>query len=274
LDVKEKGPEQCRAKPKGRNAVNVDVDVNINKRLQGSQEEGEEVMRISEIYPSIDGEANYWGPGGFTIFVRFAGCHFNCWYCDTRYAIPMDSGTEMPMDKIFKVIDSYKIKKVTITGGEPLLQRNIVTFVSILLKNGYRVSIETSGSKMRGFEDHENLSMVYDYKTIYADQMIIEPDGLTERDVIKFVIGTLDHYLIVKKYVIERCKNTKARLYFSPVFGRTEVSAMISDMMEDELFKYGVGVNVQIHKIIWPDCIEYPKEEASENIEKILSETE
>lgn len=230
-------------------------------------------MRVSEVYPSIDGEVNYWGPGGFTVFVRFAGCNLNCWYCDTRYAIPMYSGTEMPMHKIFKVIDKYKIKKVTITGGEPLLQRDITTFVNILLNNGYRVSIETSGSKLRGFDNHPNLSMVYDYKTIYADQMIIEPNDLTERDVIKFVIGTLDQYLIAKKYVIERCQNTKARLYFSPVFGKTDGSAMVRDMIKDELFKYGVGVNVQIHKIIWPDCIEYPKEEASKNIKKILAET-
>lgn len=246
----------------------------MKERKNLGDQEGEGKMRISEIYPSIDGEANYWGPGCFTVFVRFAGCNLNCWYCDTKYAIPMDSGVEMPMHKIFKVIDKYKIKKVTITGGEPLLQRDIVMFVNILLNNGYKVSIETSGSKVRGFENHENLSIIYDYKTIYADQMIFDPGTLTERDVIKFVIGTLDQYLIAEKFVLTRCKNTKAKMYFSPVFGKTNCSEMIEAMMRDELFKYNVGVNIQIHKLVWPDLIEYPKDKASENIAKILSDKE
>ena len=80
-------------------------------------------MKLSEIFTSIEGEGILFGTK--TMFVRLAGCPFKCHWCDTPYALSMDSGIEYSVEKVKDIIlkslqpNTYKIN---FTGGEPLVQ--------------------------------------------------------------------------------------------------------------------------------------------------------
>src|SRR5690606_3811722 len=94
-----------------------------------------------EIFHSIQGESSLVGYP--TTFVRTSGCHLRCTYCDTTYAY--NEGQMMTLEEILQIVRSHGAHHVCVTGGEPLLQKNIYSLMRQLCDEGYRVSIETSG---------------------------------------------------------------------------------------------------------------------------------
>ena len=101
-------------------------------------------MRITEIFYSIQGESSY--AGRPCVFVRTTGCNLRCVWCDTEYAF--DGGREMSVDAVFDEIErlGHGCRLVELTGGEPLLQRDIDDLARRLVSAGYTVLCETSGS--------------------------------------------------------------------------------------------------------------------------------
>jgi 7-carboxy-7-deazaguanine synthase len=91
--------------------------------------------RVSEIFTSIEGEGIFVGKK--TLFIRFSGCHLKCRWCDTKYALPLDSGTEYQIDEIEDLIIRELqpfTYKVNFTGGEPLLQTDAVIKLADFIK--------------------------------------------------------------------------------------------------------------------------------------------
>ena len=90
-------------------------------------------VRLFEVFTSVEGEGILYGTK--TLFVRLAGCPFNCFYCDTKESLPLDSGIEYSIDDANKLINK-KLKnqtyKVNFTGGDPLIQHEAV---ALLAKN-------------------------------------------------------------------------------------------------------------------------------------------
>jgi len=85
-------------------------------------------VRLYEIFTSIEGEGLLYGTK--TLFVRLAGCPFKCFYCDTKGAIPMNSGQQYELDEAKKMIERSLEKntyKVNFTGGDPLAQSEAVS---------------------------------------------------------------------------------------------------------------------------------------------------
>ena len=85
-------------------------------------------VRLYEIFTSIEGEGLLYGTK--TLFVRLAGCPFKCFYCDTKDAIPMNSGQQYELDEAKKMIERSLEKntyKVNFTGGDPLAQSEAVS---------------------------------------------------------------------------------------------------------------------------------------------------
>ena len=83
--------------------------------------------RISEVFTSLEGEGVLFGTK--TLFVRLAGCPFSCFYCDTDYALPMDSGTEYGLEEACRMVGRSlepNTFKVNFTGGDPLMQPEAV----------------------------------------------------------------------------------------------------------------------------------------------------
>lgn len=91
--------------------------------------------RVSEIFTSIEGEGIFVGKK--TLFIRFSGCHLKCRWCDTKYALPLDSGTDYQIDEIKDLIIKELrpfTYKVNFTGGEPLLQTEAVIELADFIK--------------------------------------------------------------------------------------------------------------------------------------------
>jgi 7-carboxy-7-deazaguanine synthase len=91
--------------------------------------------RVSEIFTSIEGEGIFVGKK--TLFIRLSGCHLKCRWCDTKYALPLDSGTDYQIDEIkdliIKELQPFTYK-VNFTGGEPLLQIEAVIELADFIK--------------------------------------------------------------------------------------------------------------------------------------------
>jgi len=99
-------------------------------------------MRITEIYASIQGETQYAGLP--CTLVRTTGCDLRCSYCDSAFAF--HGGREMTPEAILAEVSALGAPLVLLTGGEPMLQREIARLAQLLLDAGHRVMIETSGA--------------------------------------------------------------------------------------------------------------------------------
>src|SRR5512137_2739419 len=98
-------------------------------------------LRINEIFFSLQGETCRVGLP--TVFVRLTGCPLRCSYCDTTYAF--SGGQTMTLDAIMAEVARHNAQYVTVTGGEPLAQKNCLPLLRTLCDAGYQVSLETSG---------------------------------------------------------------------------------------------------------------------------------
>ena len=78
------------------------------------------LLRISEIFHSLQGETSRVGLP--TVFIRLTGCPLRCVYCDTAYAFT--GGKNMSLEDILQQVAEYAPGYVTVTGGEPLAQKN------------------------------------------------------------------------------------------------------------------------------------------------------
>lgn len=211
--------------------------------------------KIAEIFSSINGEGTHAGQLAF--FIRFKGCNLNCSYCDTKWAnVPDAKYTEMTADEILSEVKKSGIKNVTVTGGEPLIQPNIIPLLKMLCSDGRYVEIETNGSsdvsevlKIKG----ERPALTMDYKLPSSgmeNHMHTENFAVLEKkDTVKFVSGSradLERTLeIIREYgLIGKCA-----VYISPVFGKIEPAEIVDFMLENKL--NGVNVQLQMHKFIW-----------------------
>ena len=206
-------------------------------------------VSINEIFYSIQGEAK--NSGKPTIFIRTAGCPFRCSYCDTEYAFT--EGNKFKISNIISKIKSYKTNYVTVTGGEPLAQKNIIILLSALLNNSYNVSIETSG--LLDISDIPNdIEIVMDIKTPSSneDSKNIKNNLsiIKKTDVIKFVIGNREDYEWSKDILIKNSLTHFKNIYFSPVHDVLNLSDLADWILSDNL---NVTLQLQLHKYIWGD---------------------
>ncbi len=100
-------------------------------------------MQVSEIFYSIQGEGV--NVGKPSIFLRLAGCHLRCSWCDSKFTWDFKSGKKMETEKIIKELKKFPCKNLVITGGEPLIQQNALKELLEKLE-GYYIEMETSGS--------------------------------------------------------------------------------------------------------------------------------
>ena len=204
---------------------------------------------INEIFSSIEGETSYQGIP--MLFIRFTGCNLRCKYCDTTYAY--EDGEIFTLEKLLEIVDKSPFEYVHITGGEPLIQKDI----RILLKKikNKKILIETNGSvDIRSFQS-ANTVLIVDMKTPGSGEekknFYQNLDFLRRKDELKFVITDKNDYvwaknLIEKKNLVE--KGFVVNL--SPAVPMLKPSDLAEWIVEDGL---GVRFNLQIHKFIWGD---------------------
>ena len=102
--------------------------------------------KLSEIFTSIEGEGILFGTK--TMFVRLAGCPFKCHWCDTPYALPMDSGIDYPIEEVKEIISNSlqpNTYKINFTGGEPLVQYEaVIELAKFVRQKGLRLNMEST----------------------------------------------------------------------------------------------------------------------------------
>ena len=117
-------------------------------------------LKVFEIFYSLQGESSRVGLP--TIFIRLSGCPMRCHYCDTAYAF--QGGSIMAMDDIMSFIKKYDTRYVTVTGGEPLAQKEVLNLLKNLANNDYEVSLETGGG-LSIKEVDPRIKIILDIKT-------------------------------------------------------------------------------------------------------------
>ncbi|MCJ7570988.1 MAG: radical SAM protein [Candidatus Thermoplasmatota archaeon] len=205
-------------------------------------------MKINEIFYSIQGEGKWTGLPN--IFIRTTGCNLRCSYCDTKYAY--EKGIEKTIQEITKEIKKYKCKKICITGGEPLQQKDIIELINHLIDLTYNILVETNGSlKIDSLKDKKNLIISLDIKTpsskMHEKMFLQNINLLRKKDQIKFIIKNKKDYNYAKK-IIQKYK-PKCDIFFQPVW-KTNSEKLAKWILEDNL---KVKLGLQIHKIIWGD---------------------
>lgn len=144
-------------------------------------------LRINEVFHSIQGESTWSGLP--CVFIRLAGCHLRCRYCDTEYAFK--EGAFRTVDELVEEAVAYGTSLVEITGGEPLLQPRVHDLIRRLCDEGRTVLIETSGACDIAPCDPRSI-LVLDLKTPGSGEcernLLGNLDRLRPRDEVKFVI--------------------------------------------------------------------------------------
>ena len=206
-----------------------------------------DTLIINEIFYSIQGETSRSGLP--TTFVRLTGCPLRCSYCDTEYAFK--NGSKMSFDEISSAIKKNDSMYVTVTGGEPLAQKNVIEFLRYLCDMNYSVSIETSNAYEISTID-SRVSVILDVKTPASHEsdknMISNYKKLKPIDEIKFVICNLDDFNWARDYILLHNLDTLCPILFSPSYNDMPISELA-----DLILKYSVNVRLQaqLHKTIW-----------------------
>ncbi|NTU43010.1 MAG: radical SAM protein [Nitrospirales bacterium] len=203
-------------------------------------------MKVCEIFASIQGESSYAGLP--CVFVRITGCNLRCPYCDTTYAF--EQGTEISEEEIIGKVDAYGLKVVELTGGEPLLQREVPHLITSLLDRGYTVLVETNGSIGIGKIDKRAV-IIMDIKTpesgFFQDMDLSNLDHLKPTDELKFVLTGREDYDWAKEFIREHELTERCTVLFSPIHGPLPPEELSKWIVEDRL---PVRLNLQIHKYI------------------------
>jgi 7-carboxy-7-deazaguanine synthase len=239
-----------------------------------------DTLVVNEIYLSLQGESTFAGLP--CIFVRLAACNLRCSYCDTAYAFT--GGEKMTLEQIrleahrlaapFKSIPirtpRFALPLIELTGGEPLLQKNVLPLMKRLCDDGFTVLLETSGA--------QDISQV-DSRVRRIMDLKCPASGEAERnrweniahlratDELKFVIGTREDYEWSKRQMAAHGLDSICPMLFSWVHplssaqhdkslknvpaGQTPISRreLAEQILADAL---PVRFQLQAHKIIWP----------------------
>ncbi len=204
-------------------------------------------LKIYEIFYSLQGESSRIGLP--TVFIRLTGCPMRCSYCDTAYAF--SGGGNMSVEDIMAKVADYDTKYVTVTGGEPLAQKECHQLLKALCDAGYSVSLETGGGIDIAHVD-KRVSVIMDIKTPDSNEVSnmrwSNLDHLQSKDEIKFVICGRSDYEWAKTKVKELELQKRCPIIFSPSYSELKSTDLAAWVLADQL---PVRVQVQLHKILW-----------------------
>lgn len=227
------------------------MEATKEKPTTPSQDRGRR-LRITEIFHSIQGESSQAGRPSY--FVRLTGCNLRCTWCDSEYTF--QGGEWMTFEEIFAKLDAFpECGLVEVTGGEPMLQSNVTTFMQECLERGLEVMIETGGSltleevpvevrkivdlKAPGSGEHE--------KNLWENLALLKP-----WDEIKVVIADFTDFEWARDACARESLFEKHTVHFSPVFGKLHPRLLAEWILAEGI---PARLQLQAHKFVWhPDA--------------------
>lgn len=204
-------------------------------------------LKVYEIFFSLQGETSRSGLP--TAFVRLSGCPLRCGYCDTAYAF--QGGDMLELAEILRRVEATGTHYVTVTGGEPLAQKDCLPLLKMLCDAGYDVSLETGGSlDISGVDSR--VSVILDIKTPGSGEtsknLWANLERLKPADEVKFVLCGREDYDWTKQVLAEHAIADKCPVLFSPVHGKVEPRQLAEWILADKL---PVRFQLQLHKLLW-----------------------
>jgi len=203
-------------------------------------------MRVFEIFFSLQGEGTRVGLP--CVFVRFTGCDLRCVYCDTTYAF--QGGRELSRAEVLAEVARFPCKLVLLTGGEPLLQRELPVLARDLLERGYEVTVETHGQRPLEALPPEVVRIV-DVKTPGSGEVTTDfryLEQLGRRDEVKFVVCSEADWRWSLEVIRRHRLEGRVALLVSPVHGAVEPRDLARWMLESGV---DARLNLQLHKYVW-----------------------
>ncbi len=206
-------------------------------------------MLVTEIFHSLQGESTRVGRP--CVFIRFTGCDLRCRWCDTAYAFT--GGTQMSRPEILAALEAWPTRYVTLTGGEPLLQKELPELARDLLDRGYEVAVETHGQRPWD-RLPAGVIKVVDVKPPGSgepatSEHLARLETLGPADELKFVIASAEDFAwSVEVIRARRLEGRVAALLFSPVFGAVEPRDLARWLLESGI---EARLQLQLHKLLW-----------------------
>ncbi|HXN80935.1 MAG TPA: radical SAM protein, partial [Myxococcales bacterium] len=182
------------------------------------------------------------------VFVRFTGCDLRCQYCDTEYSFY--GGKQMTRAEILAEVAKHPAKFVCLTGGEPVLQKELPELAQELLDRGYEVSLETHGQRPLD-RIPPGVKKIVDLKTPGSEEphtAFRELERLQPGDELKVVVCSESDFRWAVE-VIDRLELwNRVPVLFSPSHGQVSPLELSQWLLASG--KPG-RLQLQLHKIIW-----------------------
>ena len=206
------------------------------------------MLTVNEIFHSIQGESTH--AGRPCVFVRLTACDLRCSWCDTPYAFY--EGRKMSLDDVMAAVDAYGCSLVELTGGEPLLQKDVYPLMERLLASGKTVLVETGGH-LSVANVPPAVHKIVDVKCPGSGEAHrmdwSNLDRLSPTDEVKFVVRDRTDYEYARAVVSRHELDRKVgAVLFSPVHGVLDPRTLSEWVLADRL---PVRVQLQVHKYIW-----------------------
>jgi 7-carboxy-7-deazaguanine synthase len=206
------------------------------------------MLTITEIYQSIQGESTHTGRP--CVFVRLTACNLRCTWCDTAYAFT--GGRKTSVDDVVEQVRALDCRLVEITGGEPLMQPDVVPLMERLVAEGFEVLLETGGHMPIDDVPDEVVAIV-DVKCPASGEAAKmhwpNLDRMSAHDEVKFVIQDRVDFDYSCEVVARYDLSARARaVLFSPVHG-----VLAPDVLARWILDARVPARLQLqqHKYIW-----------------------
>jgi len=205
-------------------------------------------LKVHEVYLSVQGESTWAGLP--CAFLRLTACDLRCTYCDTEYAFY--DGKKRSLRDLFDEVMAFDCPLIEVTGGEPLLQRNVHPLMAAFCDAGKTVLIETSGAHDISPID-PRVHRIMDLKTPSSGEcarnLFSNIEHLNQGDEVKFVLGSREDYEWTRARILEFKLSTRVgAVLLSPIFGKIEPRDIVGWMLEDKL---PARFQLQMHKFIW-----------------------
>ena len=212
-------------------------------------------MFVSEIFHSIQGEGLLSGVP--SVFIRTSGCNLRCRWCDTPYTSWTPEGVERTVDEIMAAIAGFPSRHAVITGGEPLLMKDLPELTEKLGDAGYHVTIETAGTVYADLRcDLASLSPKLSNSTPWSEE-----DGKYARnhEKLRINLSVLDRFMATcpyqLKFVVDRQEDLdevdRTRVLLMPQ-GRSaeELSsrgAWVAEACKSRGFRYCPRIHIELY---------------------------